>query len=192
MSGRNSIHPNNYPAMMRFVYCPICATKLQVEMMTDSVERLRCPDCRWTHFPEPQVGVNIVVEYQGGIVLLQHAIGRAKGHWVLPSGHVEYGEEPDAAARQEVAEETGLSCGTLHLLDVFTHQLSSDDPFYLVFSYYCRGHGTIALDYESDDYQIAAPEDAPALYYPSQQRALDAYLSMRDKQLLTDNPNLAS
>lgn len=186
MNGRKAIHPNNYPAMMRFVYCPICATKLQVEMMTDSVERLRCPECRWTHFPEPQVGVNAIVEYEGGIVLLRHAIGRAKGYWVLPSGHVEYGEEPDAAAEQEVAEETGLSCHPLQLLDVFTHQLSPDDPFYLVFSYYCRGYGTIALDYESDDYLIVAPEAAPPLYYPSQQRALHAYLSTKDKQLVPD------
>ena len=40
--------------------------------------------------------------------------GRPEGHWVLPKGLVEPGEQPLAAAVREVHEETGLRAETLH------------------------------------------------------------------------------
>jgi 8-oxo-dGTP pyrophosphatase MutT (NUDIX family) len=36
------------------------------------------------------------------------------GNWGFPKGHLEHGEEPAAAARREIAEETGLDGIVLH------------------------------------------------------------------------------
>jgi mutator protein MutT len=67
--------------------------------------------------------------HAGGIVFQQregkiyYLIVRSKPnptHWVIPKGHIEPGETPDAAAVREVREETGVmasildTLGTLH------------------------------------------------------------------------------
>jgi len=55
--------------------------------------------------------------HAGGVVFrragntLQYLLVSAKGnpdHWVLPKGHIQQGETPEAAATREVYEETGV------------------------------------------------------------------------------------
>jgi 8-oxo-dGTP diphosphatase len=59
---------------------------------------------------ERRVAVVCLVDRQGRI-LMQHRDAAAKvspDQWALPGGKIEPGEAPDAAARREVLEETGL------------------------------------------------------------------------------------
>ncbi|HSP56131.1 MAG TPA: NUDIX domain-containing protein [Dehalococcoidia bacterium] len=46
-----------------------------------------------------------IVFRDGQVLLLQ----RTGGEWVMPKGHIEAGESPEAAAMREVLEETGLT-----------------------------------------------------------------------------------
>jgi 8-oxo-dGTP pyrophosphatase MutT (NUDIX family) len=51
----------------------------------------------------------LVFRHRGGEV--HYLIVRAKpnpSHWVIPKGHIEPGESPEAAARREIWEETGV------------------------------------------------------------------------------------
>jgi mutator protein MutT len=60
---------------------------------------------------ERRVAVVCLVDRQGRI-LMQHRDANAKtspNQWGLPGGKIEPGETPDAAARREVLEETGLA-----------------------------------------------------------------------------------
>lgn len=63
----------------------------------------------------PIVGIGIVVIRDGTHVLLCR---RGKppnvGSWTLPGGAQEVGESCEAAARRELAEETGLTVGRMH------------------------------------------------------------------------------
>jgi len=51
-------------------------------------------------------------------VLAVGGIEPRKGTYIFPGGFLQFGENPQEAARREVREETGLTCGPLTLLDV--------------------------------------------------------------------------
>jgi 8-oxo-dGTP diphosphatase len=98
-------------------YCPHCAHPLEERLAFDRM-RCVCPACGFVNFREPKVGVSVLVEQEGRILLVQRAIDPGAGLWSLPSGFVEWDESPEAAAIRECAEETGLVVEILDLLDV--------------------------------------------------------------------------
>ena len=61
-------------------------------------------------FEPPRYMLSAVVyaERDGQILLLKRADGALSGQWFLPGGAVEAGETPEAAARRELREESGL------------------------------------------------------------------------------------
>jgi 8-oxo-dGTP pyrophosphatase MutT (NUDIX family) len=61
-------------------------------------------------------GVVIRSGDEGLVVAAIRPQGRPDGHWVLPKGLIEPGEQPVAAAVREVHEETGLRAEVLHKL----------------------------------------------------------------------------
>jgi 8-oxo-dGTP diphosphatase len=67
--------------------------------------------------PTPAVGV-VAVNAAGEVCLIRRGQPPLAGSWSLPGGKVEWGEGVEAAARRELAEETGLVAGRLLLLDV--------------------------------------------------------------------------
>ncbi len=67
-------------------------------------------------FPErPLVGIGIVVLRGDEVLLIRRGRPPAQGEWALPGGAQKLGETAEQAARRELAEETGLSVGALHL-----------------------------------------------------------------------------
>ena len=69
--------------------------------------------------PTHQVGVGAVVTDRAGrLLLVQEAVGPAKGRWKLPTGLCEANEDLGAAAAREVLEETGLAVSPKEVLAV--------------------------------------------------------------------------
>lgn len=58
------------------------------------------------HADPTHVTASAIVAGGQGVLLHRHKV---LGLWLQPGGHVEPGEEPEDAARREVAEETGLA-----------------------------------------------------------------------------------
>lgn len=67
----------------------------------------------------PLVGIGVIVLRQGAVLLVRRGQAPAMGEWSLPGGAQELGETAEAAARRELAEETGLAVGDLHLVGYF-------------------------------------------------------------------------
>ncbi|AEH23733.1 NUDIX domain-containing protein [Pyrococcus yayanosii] len=64
--------------------------------------------------------VDLVILYEGGVVLVKRGKEPYKDHWALPGGFVEYGETVEEAAVREAKEETGLDVKLLSLVGVYS------------------------------------------------------------------------
>jgi ADP-ribose pyrophosphatase YjhB (NUDIX family) len=64
----------------------------------------------------PRVGVGVILRRGDEVLLVRRGRPPARGAWSLPGGGQELGETAEAAARRELLEETGLSCGELTLV----------------------------------------------------------------------------
>jgi len=112
------------------------------------------PDGR--EFPDyPRVGVGAVLIHNGKVLLVQRGQEPLKGHWTLPGGLVERGEQLVHALRRELKEETGLRVEPLEVVGVFERierdkvsslqfQISKGRPryHYVIIDYLCRLRGT--------------------------------------------------
>ncbi|MCL7454186.1 MAG: NUDIX domain-containing protein [Anaerolineae bacterium] len=159
-------------------YCPHCAHPVE-EREAFGRTRHVCPACGYVHFRSPKLGVSIMVEQEGQILLVQRAIEPGLGKWSLPSGFMEWDEAPEVAAVRECAEETGLVVDHLELVTVDHY----DDDFRgpgLNLTY--RGQvasGTLRPADDAASVRFFAPEGLPSLEgvaFQSHRRLLERWL----------------
>jgi 8-oxo-dGTP diphosphatase len=90
----------------------------------------------------PIVGIGIVVLKDDCVLLVRRGKPPGVGSWTLPGGAQELGETCEEAARRELAEETGLTVGALHLaanVDSIRRDAAGRVQFhYTIIDYACR------------------------------------------------------
>lgn len=72
----------------------------------------------------PSVGVAVMVEKDGKVLMGRRKCPPGEGTWALPGGHVEFGEKLADAAKRETREETGLDISDIKIISL------SDDISY--------------------------------------------------------------
>jgi 8-oxo-dGTP diphosphatase len=92
-----------------------------------------CTGCGKIAYRNPAPASGCLVEDGGAVLLARRKFEPWQGHWYLPSGFVEYGEDVEDTARREIREETGLIVELERLFGVYSY---FDDP---------RQHGIIIL-----------------------------------------------
>jgi 8-oxo-dGTP diphosphatase len=105
----------------------------------------RVPGADGREFPDyPRVGVGGVLIHRGRVLLVQRGQEPLKGHWTLPGGLVECGEELARAVRRELKEETGLSVEPVEVIGVFerierdANSMRRPRYHYVIIDYLCR------------------------------------------------------
>ncbi len=64
-------------------------------------------------------GASMIVLKRGAVLMVERARAPSKGLWSFPAGRAEPGEKPEANARRELLEETGLVVGPVLRLGEF-------------------------------------------------------------------------
>lgn len=81
--------------------------------------------------PHTRVGVGVIVQRDGRVLLGQRLGAHGAGTWALPGGHLEFGESVEACADRELFEETGLRLSSIRQAP-FTVNVFPDDSRHYV------------------------------------------------------------
>ena len=104
--------------MDEYNFCPRCGKPLSVKRLF-GVDRPYCPHCGYIVFRDPKLAVGALIVDDGRVLLVRRGVIPRKGFWAMPSGFVEYDEQPRPALAREIREETGLEAEIGRVLDVF-------------------------------------------------------------------------
>lgn len=105
---------------MHHTYCPDCGARLTDRPLSDEGLVPWCEACGRPWFDSFSTCIIAAVMNAKGEVLLQQETRRPERE-VLVAGYIKPGESAEAAARREIAEETGLTVTSLRYLASWPH-----------------------------------------------------------------------
>ncbi len=104
--------------MDEFRYCLRCGHPLEPRFLFGK-ERPYCRHCGFILFRDPKLAAGALIIEHGRVLLVRRGVVPRKGFWAMPSGFVEYDEQPRPALVREIREETGLEAEIGRVLDVY-------------------------------------------------------------------------
>lgn len=105
-------------------YCPKCGVPFATGGFEATLHPV-CAACGFVFYRGPALAAGCLVVEDGKLLLAQRGIEPYRSSWYIPSGFMDYGEEPEAAALRELREETGL---TARIVRLFAVRAWHDDP----------------------------------------------------------------
>jgi ADP-ribose pyrophosphatase YjhB (NUDIX family) len=142
-----------------FVFCPQCGRRLERRHLFGR-ERGYCPACGFIHFREPKLAVGALILQEGRILLIRRGVPPRSGFWAVPSGFVEYDEQPRAALAREITEETGLEVEVGRIIDVYPLADPTKQGVFLLFEAHPIG-GTLQPGDDVLEVRWFLPDEAP-------------------------------
>lgn len=132
---------------------------------------------RWSvRFTQPRFHVTagaVIINEEGQVLLLKHVFRPGSG-WGIPGGFLERDEQPDAAIRRELREETGMELESLEIAFVRTLMKSAR----VEIIYRCRAHGEAAPQgYEINSAEWFPPDRLPSSLSKDQQWIIKTVMS---------------
>ncbi len=95
----------------------------------------------------PQVGVAVIIEQDGGVLLLKRKGAHGEGTWAPPGGHLEFGESLEECAMRETLEETGIVVSDVQFVAITNDVFASEQKHYVtvwVEGTHTSGQATVA------------------------------------------------
>ncbi|OPY67032.1 MAG: Bifunctional NMN adenylyltransferase/Nudix hydrolase [Syntrophorhabdaceae bacterium PtaU1.Bin034] len=107
----------------------------------------------------PLIAVDVIIEYQGGIVLIER---KNEPHgWALPGGFVDVGEPLEQAAVREALEETSLVVTLRQMLYVYGKPSRDARGHTVSIVYLGKGDGSLKAADDAKDARVFSPEALP-------------------------------
>lgn len=138
-------------------HCTHCGSALQAISLREDggdKQRLRCPDCGWTHWNNPTPVLAAIVEIGDKVLLARNAAWPAQ-MFALIAGFMEAGESPQQGIAREVKEETDLDVRASTLVGAYEFIRMNQ----LIIAYHVHAEGRVRLSAELADYRLYAPAE---------------------------------
>ncbi len=110
----------------------------------------------------PILATDGIVLKGGKVLLTKREIDPFQGCWVLPGGHVEYGEKVEEAIKREMKEELGVPVKIKKLIGIYSDP--KRDPRYhsvAVVFLLEKGKGKVHLNHEASEFKYFSLNDLP-------------------------------
>ena len=168
------------PKVLKF--CPICSEILSTR---EEGGRLRpaCDNCGYVHYVNPVPGVGMLIEMDGGIVLIKRGSPPHKGEWTLPSGFVEADESAEEAAIREAFEETGLIVEIIELANINSFPEGPPVSGIMIFYRMRPIGGTLQAGDDAVDAKVFQPHEMPVLPFRTHREMMTEWLENYTSQI---------
>jgi len=172
-------------------YCPICSSELTSR---EEGGRMRpaCESCGYVHYVNPVPGVGLLIEKDGGLVLIKRGHPPHKGEWTLPSGFVEADESAEEGAIREAEEETGLKVEIIELAAINSFPEGPPVSGIMIFYRMRPIGGKLQAGDDAVDARVFMPDDMPRLPFRTHREMvaewLDKFVALGGEQSYTASP----
>lgn len=139
--------------------------------------RQACPNCGYVHYVNPVPAVGILIEMDGGVVLIERRHPPHRGEWTLPSGFIEADESAEEAAIREAEEETGLKVEIIELAGVNSFPEGPPMSGIMVFFRARAVGGELCAGDDAADARVFLPEEMPLLPFRTHREAMAEWLA---------------
>ena len=122
---------------------------------------IKCPNCgaEIETFKNPVPTVDIIIEWQGKIVLIQRK--NPPYGWAIPGGFVDYGESLEEAAVREAKEETGLDVDLIRQFHTYSDPRRDPRQHTITTVYIAKGHGSPKAGDDAQGLGLFSPRELP-------------------------------
>ena len=79
----------------------------------------------------PLVGVAVIIEKTGRVLLIRRSGSHGAGTWATPGGHLDFGETPEQCGAREAREETGLEVADLTFMAITNDLFTIEQKHYI-------------------------------------------------------------
>ncbi|MCB8943552.1 MAG: NUDIX domain-containing protein [Ardenticatenaceae bacterium] len=152
-------------------YCSRCATAMITREYGGKLRRA-CPNCGFVHFTDPKVGVGVLVQQAGKILLVRRTMKPEIGKWSIPAGYLDQGEDPQETAVRETLEETNLRVAITGLLDVYHNPPEQGGASIFILYRATLLGGQLQAGDDADDARFFALDNLPELAFASTRDAI--------------------
>lgn len=124
----------------------------------------------------PGVGVGVIIERGGKILVGRRLVSHGSGTWQIPGGHLEFGEEIADAAIREAVEETGLQCEYQRVICV-NNDIAYDKHYVSIgVLLYSTDGEPLSETGKTSDWYWCDPKKLPSPFFPHSEKVIRCYI----------------
>lgn len=159
----------------RLTYCPNCGHEL---VSRESGGRMRptCEKCGYVHYHNPVPGVGLLIEMDGGVVLIKRGSPPHQGNWTIPSGFIEADESAEEAAIREAEEETGLKVEIVEMMGINSFPEGPPVSGIMIFYRLRPTGGRLRAGDDASDARVFQPDEIPLLPFRTHREIMTEWL----------------